>query len=84
MADTLPHGGRSDSDLDPPPSPPSPWEVQFVEVVRTTFGSNLAPKAPSFFFFGIWRVLKNHLKERLFDPAQARASYTPPFWGSFA
>ena len=26
---------------------------------------------------------KNHLEERLLDQAQARASYTPPFWGSF-
>ena len=23
----------------------------------------------------------NHLEERLLDQAQARASYTPPFWG---
>ena len=41
----LVHGGRSYSDLDPPP----PWEV-----VQTTFGPNLASKAPEFFFFGIW------------------------------
>ena len=26
----------------------------------------------------------NHLEERLLDQAQARASYTPPFLGSFA
>ena len=26
----------------------------------------------------------NHLEERPLDQAQARASYTPPFWGSFA
>ena len=26
----------------------------------------------------------NHLEESLLDQAQARASYTPPFWGSFA
>ena len=26
----------------------------------------------------------NHLQERLLDQAQARASCTPPFWGSFA
>ena len=25
----------------------------------------------------------NHLEERLLDQAQARASYTPPFLGSF-
>ena len=27
---------------------------------------------------------ENHLEERLLDQAQARASYTPPFLGSFA
>ena len=26
----------------------------------------------------------NHLEERVLDQAQARASYTPPFWGLFA
>ena len=41
---------RSDPDLDtPPPIPSSPWDVQFVEVVRTTFGPNLVLKAPIFF-----------------------------------
>ena len=30
------------------------------------------------------RVSRNHLEERLLDQAQARASYTPPFLGSFA
>ena len=28
--------------------------------------------------------LTNHLEERLLDQAQVRASYTPPFLGSFA
>ena len=28
--------------------------------------------------------IANHLEERLLDQAQARASYTPPFLGSFA
>ena len=34
----------------------------------------------------IWvpTVPRNHLEERLLDQVQARASYTPPFWGSFA
>ena len=35
----------------------------------------------------LWRGLEisktNHLEERLLDQAQARTSYTPPFWGSF-
>ena len=44
--------------LTPPPLPLPPWEIQFVEVVRTTLGPNLAPKAPEFFFFGIWWGLK--------------------------
>ena len=26
-------------------------------------------------------MLQNHLEERLLDQAQARASYTPLFWG---
>ena len=30
--------------------PPTPWGVQRVEVVRTTFGPNLAAKVPDFFF----------------------------------
>ena len=29
-------------------------------------------------------ITKNHLEERLLDKAQAWASYTPLFWGSFA
>ena len=28
------------------PTPTPPWEVQSVNEVRTTFGLNLAPKAP--------------------------------------
>ena len=47
------HRARPDSDLTPPP----PWEVQPAEVVQTTFGLNLAPKAPVF-FYGIWWGLK--------------------------
>ena len=42
---------------------------------------------PLFFWGGVGeeRVQnQNHLEERLLDQAQARASYTPPFWGSFA
>ena len=31
-----------------------------------------------------WAPLLNHLEERLLDQAQGHASYTPPFWGSFA
>ena len=38
-----------------------PWEVQFVQVVRTTFGPNLAPKAPIFFFFWCMVGVKNLL-----------------------
>ena len=42
--------------------PPPLWEVRFIEVVRTTFGPNLARKAPRFFFFlfffFIWWGLK--------------------------
>ena len=30
------------------------------------------------------QVHQNHLEERLLDQAQAPASYTPPFLGSFA
>ena len=51
-------GGCSDSDPDvnapPPPTlPPNPplWDVHFVEVVWTTFGPNLVPKALDFFFW---------------------------------
>ena len=29
---------------------------------------------------GLWPI-QNHLEERLLDQAQARASYTPLFWG---
>ena len=32
-----------------PTSPPPPWEVQSVEEVWTTFGLDLAPKAPEIF-----------------------------------
>ena len=38
----------------PPPPPPTPWGVQRVEEVWTTFGPNLAPKAPETFF---WHTL---------------------------
>ena len=83
----LKHGGRSDSDPDPP-FPPS-WEVQSVEEVWSTFGPNLALKAPKLFFWHTLCVyaqntenfMGNHLEERLLDQAQARASYTPLFWG---
>ena len=40
---SLARGGRSDSD------PLPPWEDQLVEVVGTTFGPNLAPKALEMF-----------------------------------
>ena len=30
-----------------------------------------------------WVLPQNHLEERLLDQAQARALYTPLFWGSF-
>ena len=33
---------------------------------------------------GVGLDFGNHLEERLLDQAQARASFTPPFWGSFA
>ena len=38
------------------PQHTTPWEVHFVEVIPTTFGPNLAPKAPGFFLFWYFRV----------------------------
>ena len=34
-----------------PAAPPPPREVQSVEEIWTTFGPNLAPQAPDFFFW---------------------------------
>ena len=48
-----PDGGalRLRPDTNPPHAPiPPTQEVQNIEEVRTTFGLNLAPKAPEFFF----------------------------------
>ena len=60
------------------PNPhPTLWSGQNVEEVGTTFGPNLVPKALAYSKW--WAV--NHLEERLLDQAQARASYTPLFWG---
>ena len=65
--------------LRPPPRPPA-WSGQNVEEVWTIVlhldpfrATKWVAKAP-----------ENHLEERLSDQAQARALYTPPFWGSFA
>ena len=45
--------GGSDADVDPPHPP-----IQFVEVVRTTFGPNLALKAPGFFLRHMWHMME--------------------------
>ena len=62
--------------LPPPPPPPTPFK-DWVD-----FPPGLRPNKNF-----LWRLHRqsvettNHLEERLLDQAQARASYTPLFWG---
>ena len=59
--------------------PPPLWTPQPILVSTWLDLANWAVRLPETFL-----SLENHLEERL-DQAQARASYTPPFfWGLFA
>ena len=51
-------GGVQTQILIPPLSAPRPWEVQFVEVVRTTFGPTWSRRRRIFFVFDKWWGLK--------------------------